>query len=233
MMELEWLEDMQNVDVHVRRTYKGHFDPLVDLCHEEFKYRYRLNKDTVRQVISQVEPFLQQAVQNKYCNISPTLQVLITLRFYSGATFQTICGDLFSVSQSSVSRSIERVTDALLSLRGSVIRFPMDKLPTKQKFLISPISLVLLEYIDGTHIPISKPRGHPNPELFRCRKGYFSVNAQVVAGPDNKFYDVVARWPGSTHDSRIFSNSYLSSKFRRGDFGADILLGDAGYPCIP
>ncbi len=46
--------------------------------------------------------------------------------------------------------------------------------------------------------------------------------------------DVVARWPGSTHDSFIWRNSFLrhrlSSSHQRGDA---YLLGDSGYPLEP
>ena len=44
------------------------------------------------------------------------------------------------------------------------------------------------------------------------------------------FTNIVCRWPGSTHDSRIFDNSALCSQFRNGLIDG-ILLGDGGYPC--
>ena len=39
---------------------------------------------------------------------------------------------------------------------------------------------------------------------------------------------MVARWPGSTHDSRIFDNSLLKDELERGKYD-ELLLGDAGY----
>jgi hypothetical protein len=44
-----------------------------------------------------------------------------------------------------------------------------------------------------------------------------------------QFLDIVALWPGSTHDSLIFSNSSAKYKFDNGDFGNGIVLGDSGY----
>lgn len=83
--------------------------------------------------------------------------------------------------------------------------------------------------IDGTHIKIRNPGG-PNSEVFRNRKGVFSINAQVVCDSNMKILDIVARWPGSTHDARIFNNSQLCRKLSEGNHNG-YLLGDQGYPC--
>ena len=49
------------------------------------------------------------------------------------------------------------------------------------------------------------------------------------------FTNVVARWPGSTHDSHVFRTSnictYLQDNHRSLDDG--VLLGDSGYACSP
>lgn len=44
------------------------------------------------------------------------------------------------------------------------------------------------------------------------------------------FVDVVARWPGATHDSFVLRNSNIFDRFDRGEFGDSVLLGDSGYP---
>lgn len=43
---------------------------------------------------------------------------------------------------------------------------------------------------------------------------------------------IVARWPGSTHDSRIFDNSQLCALLERGEMQGH-LVGDNGYACHP
>lgn len=53
------------------------------------------------------------------------------------------------------------------------------------------------------------------------------VNARL------EFIDIVARWPGATHDSTIFNNSRMKALFEVGRFGDGILLGDSGYPNLP
>ena len=82
--------------------------------------------------------------------------------------------------------------------------------------------------IDGTHIPIKSPGGN-DAELYRNRKGYFSLNVQAIVDSTCKFTDIVVRWPGSTHDATIF-NSQICQHFECNKFDG-FLLGDSGYPC--
>lgn len=72
--------------------------------------------------------------------------------------------------------------------------------------------------------------GGTSAEVFRNRKSFFSLNVQTVSGYDLRILDVVAKYPGSTHDSFIFGNSYLRDRFECGEFQDFILLGDSGYP---
>lgn len=43
--------------------------------------------------------------------------------------------------------------------------------------------------------------------------------------------DIVARWPGSSHDSTIFNASRARARFINREMEDDILLGDNGYAC--
>ena len=44
------------------------------------------------------------------------------------------------------------------------------------------------------------------------------------------FRDVIAKWPGSHHDSFILEASTVHDGFESGEFGNCWLLGDSGYP---
>ena len=46
--------------------------------------------------------------------------------------------------------------------------------------------------------------GGENAELFQNRKGFFSINVLAVCGPNLEILNIVARWPGSVHDARIY-----------------------------
>lgn len=45
-----------------------------------------------------------------------------------------------------------------------------------------------------------------------------------------KIIDVVSRWPGSAHDSNIFTHSNFYRRFLNGDFKNCAILADSAYP---
>lgn len=67
--------------------------------------------------------------------------------------------------------------------------------------------------------------GGDDPEIFRNRKGYFSINSQFVCDASLKILNVVARWPGSAHDSTIFNSSNIRQVFENNRFRSCVLLG--------
>ncbi|PSN41325.1 putative nuclease HARBI1 [Blattella germanica] len=66
-------------------------------------------------------------------------------------------------------------------------------------------------------------------DQYRNRKGFFSLNVQVVSDAMLKITNIVARWPGSVHDATIFNNSKLRAQFESGAYVDSLLLGDSGY----
>jgi len=64
-----------------------------------------------------------------------------------------------------------------------------------------------------------------NEEAFVNRKGVHTVNVQAVCDADMKLLDVVAKWPGSSHDSFIWRSSGLHDVFSRGLLREGWLLG--------
>ncbi|CAL1264792.1 unnamed protein product [Larinioides sclopetarius] len=63
--------------------------------------------------------------------------------------------------------------------------------------------------IDCSHIPIMNPGGEL-AKVFRCRKGYFSLNVQTISDASLYIQDIVACWLGSTHDSTVFETEVPS-----------------------
>lgn len=63
------------------------------------------------------------------------------------------------------------------------------------------------------------------------------MNVMAVCDASLKFTNLVARWPGSSHDAFVWTNSTLCDLFESGGINRGWLLGDSAYPlknkCCP
>lgn len=211
------------------RIVRDRTNPFLNYSEEEFIDRFRLRKECVLELLNEIGEHLEPK-QTKVSSISPLNQLLIALRFYGTGCFIPVCGDLFGVHESSVSRIVKRVSSALASRYKNYVVFPSGNRVTEiQRGFMNHSGIPgIVGAIDCTHIPIQSPGGDM-AELFRNRKGFFSINVQAICDNDLMLTNVVARWPGSTHDSRIFENSSVCARFERRNIPG-ILIGDNGYP---
>ncbi|GBP79909.1 Putative nuclease HARBI1 [Eumeta japonica] len=173
------------------------------------------------------EYYLSVSVRNY--GISPLHQLLLTLRFYALGTMLVAVGDYIGVSKSAASRIVREVSKAIARLYPKYIYVHSDT--TVDFYNIARFPRVL-GAIDGTHILMQSPNSNIGEE-FRNRKSVFSMNVQGVCDANLYFLNVVARWPGSTHDATIFNNSELRAQCENGVYGNRWLIGDSAYPCKP
>lgn len=147
--------------------------------------------------------------------------------------WQLAVGDLMGVSQPTVCCIIRRVTRAIALLSREEVVFPdtaAERAATMRDFHELANFPGVVGAIDCTHVAIQSPGGE-NGELYRNRKGYFSLNVQAVVNSKLLFQNIVARWYGSVHDATIFINSSIYARFQTEQARIGYLLGDAGYPC--
>lgn len=168
-------------------------------------------------------------------SIQPTCQLLLTLRFYACGCMQRAVADFAGVSTSSACRIIRRVSEAIASLRPQYIHMYESneemEASAEAMYQIARFPRVI-GAIDCTLIKIGSPGGE-DAEIYRTRKQFFGINVQTVSDRDLYIRDIVARWPGSTHDQTIFNNSTLKQRFEEGHFGKYMLVGDSGYQLKP
>ncbi|XP_042226263.1 putative nuclease HARBI1 [Homarus americanus] len=155
------------------------------------------------------------------------------MRYMATGNFQITLGDCSDMSQPSVSKCVRNVSDAVATLAPDYIKFPFPE--REEEFLQEFASIAgmpgVIGCIDGTHIPIKSP-GEPNPELHRCRKNFFSINVIGVCDARMIFSNLVVSWPGSAHDSRIFTTSRFCESLQAREYRG-LLLGDSGYALHP
>ncbi|XP_053405189.1 putative nuclease HARBI1 [Mercenaria mercenaria] len=137
--------------------------------------------------------------------VSHQMPVLTGLRYLAKGDFLSEVADLNGVSRSSACHIIDSFVEAVNDRLDS-IRFEAGLLQ------------------DGTLIPIIAPS--QNEEVYVCRKNYHAINVQAVVDHRARFIDLVAKWPGSTHDASIFDNCGLKDdNLRMLGYGSQNLIG--------
>ncbi|XP_023312227.1 putative nuclease HARBI1 [Anoplophora glabripennis] len=226
--DLEIIEIIENgFPRHVNQR-KNYFYEMDDYT---FFRKFRLYKETVVNVLEQIDHELEYPY-NINNSISPINQLLMTLRFYSTGGHLNSLADFGGMDTSTVSRIVVKVSQAIARLYPRYIKMPEDIVDEQIRFHDIARFPRTIGVIDGTHIKIRNPGGEDG-EVFRNRKGYFSIITQIVCDSDLKITDIVARWPGSTHDATISMNSRICARFENREFGNGILLGDSGYALQP
>jgi hypothetical protein len=160
-------------------------------------------------------------------------QVIAALQFYASGSFQWMCGRSSGMSQPAMSVVIEDVTNALCKLAPTSLSFPTDN-PTMlaNKLAFNGVAGMpnVIGCIDGTHIAIKSPS--QNEDAYVNRKGFHSINVQAVCDNNMKLLNLVAKWPGSSHDSFIWRSSSLHRMFENGFIQGGWLLGRLQNSCI-
>lgn len=219
--------DVVHTDRSLRRqrVFRDRNDPFELFNDEELYRRFRFDRSTIL-LITDMVTISPGTARNH--SISALHQVMITLRFLASNSHQMVISDTFGVSQPTISRIVDRVTDALLKNLHHVIKYPsQDSERRNEKSVFYNIAHFpgVIGCIDGTHVRILAPSEHEY--IYVNRKGWHSINVQVICDSTCKFWNIVAKWPGSTHDSRILRESAFYERPNKDG----IILGDSGYPC--
>ncbi|XP_064624202.1 putative nuclease HARBI1 [Lineus longissimus] len=233
---LEFAQEEEEEEVllgrpRVERVFEVRVDALRKYSDSKFIRRFRVSKDTFRWLVDFLAPDLMPLKESNHA-LNPEQQVLVAMRFYARASFQMDIGDMCGVSQATVCRVVHRVSSAICARRQQFIHFPTT--PEERRTIAEGFYEIaqfpgVVGAIDGSHVAIVNPGGE-RAAHFINRKGWYSINCQGVVDHQLLFTNIVARWYGSAHDSRIFQESQLFRKFQAGEYRG-ILLGDPAYTC--
>ena len=103
------------------------------LSYTEFVKRFRMKPQTFAEVVAPLVATQLQRANARSMALSPSFQAALALRTPTPANFQMASGDLFNVSQPTVSSLFEEVIDALASIRHDYIKF-LDGLQSTRFF---------------------------------------------------------------------------------------------------
>ena len=198
---------------------------IYNMSDDELFQTTRFPRQSVHELIDLLHDDLTRHTERSHA-VPVDTQVLTALQFYSTGSFQWMVGRSTGLSQLSVSRVITGVTDALCKLADKSLCFPLHQqalTDSKQAFSAIAGFGNVIGSVDCTHIPIKSPSVHE--EAYVNRKGVHTINVQAVCDANMRFLDVVAKWPGATHDSFIWRSSSLRELFEGGHIQGGWLLG--------
>lgn len=245
------LEFIANLPVRKPRRFQDRTNFLATLNDEEFSRRFRMSKESFNVILEKIRHSIapttaryRKKVREKNVGktnvnliyfrsnaISPETKLFAALRFFATGSFLISVGDFVGLSEASLSQIVSQVSSRIASLRNDYIYLPRNRnelMSSYRNFYNIGSFPTVFGTIDCTHIKIIG-QGGDQGEVFRNRKQFFSINVQSVASADLKFQDIVARWPGSTHDSYIFNHSRLQERLENNEFENGVLLADGGY----
>ncbi|XP_050686985.1 putative nuclease HARBI1 [Eriocheir sinensis] len=229
------MAECQQARQRLVKTFQERRDVLNTLSDAELLKRYRLDRAGVLFVTDLVRGALQSPTSRSFA-LTPEMKVIITLRYLATGKMQMCNSDDLGPSQSSVSKAITDTLKALTqpAILVQFIRFPrtVPEIREKQQEFVQVANFPgIVGVIDCTHVRILAPREYEAD--YVNRKNFHSINTQLVFDAKYNILNVVANWPGSTHDARIWRESGLKRMFEDHHIPPDSchLLGDSGYPC--
>ena len=103
-----------NQNLRRPRIFRDREDMLDTLNDADFFQRYRMTRPMFYEILAQVCDDIQHNTQRNHA-LTAAQQLLIELRFLASGSFQQVIADTMKVNKSTISRTITRVTKALLN----------------------------------------------------------------------------------------------------------------------
>ncbi|CAI6373946.1 unnamed protein product [Macrosiphum euphorbiae] len=240
------VEEHANYVHNERQTRNREYitDPFT-LSDRLFIKNFRLTKDAVRYLIDLLRPHIISNTRSSAIDLNT--KIFSTLNFLATGCYQSPIGNskLMVLSQPTVSRCISEVVAALNlpEIFQAWVRFPKnlsELSEIRNEFYKETGFPGIIGCVDCTHVAIVPPSTNLNlnenqyPEyIYVNRKGYHSINVQLICDSKLNILNVNALFPGSTHDIHVWNNSSILQtlqELHRRNHKDFFLLGDSGYP---
>ncbi|CAH2084225.1 unnamed protein product [Euphydryas editha] len=197
---------------------------------DEFKSHFRLSRNTFNYLHELVREDLARHVPG--CpTISSHHQLMIALwKMATSDSYRSVC-DRFNVGRATAVRAVRRVCHALFKRASRFIQWPTGDgaIEVMRGFERASGFPKTIGAIDGTHIRINAPK--QNPVDYINRKGFHSIQLQLVCNHKALITHCHAGNPGSVHDQRVFRLSEVADYLNDDNaFPEDShILGDSAY----
>ncbi|XP_045493453.1 putative nuclease HARBI1 [Colias croceus] len=194
MHALRLLKAAHDEELWLRRQKRNASRPSLETINEMpeqlFQERFRLNKKTFSELCCSLR---NETNIRGTKEIPLEVKVLCALSFFATGSYQRIVGVTQHLPQRTTSRCIRQVVEALNSPRivKKWIVFPQthqERTRIRQEFQRKFQLPGVIGCIDCTHISIVKP--HIDEQNYFNRKGYHSLNVQMICDDNLKIINV-------------------------------------------
>lgn len=203
-----------------------------------YKSLHRFSEENVEYLTNVfLTPNVGDEIETRGGALFPKKQMEIFLRFLACPNFQIGIAEECGVHRTTVCKTVSNVLDIVFNKADEWIIFPVtdaEKTTAKQLWQTKFQFPHAFCAIDCTHVQIQKPTEFADEYINR--KGLTTINVQVTCDAREMITSVEARFPGSTHDSRILRRSALHqhmTNLAENHFNKPIILADSGYPLLP
>ncbi|XP_059384661.1 putative nuclease HARBI1, partial [Carassius carassius] len=199
------------------RVFRDRLDPLA-FPDDHLYERYRFSADGIRYLCRLLGPRIKHRTARSHA-LSVEQMVCVALRFFASGAFLYSVGDAEQLNKATICRTIRSVCLAIKALADVFSSFPGHRrlCNIEEEFYWIAGFPNVIGAVDCTHIRIKAPSGAHEAD-FVNRKSFHSINVQMVCNADCVISNVVAKLPGSVHDSRIFRASEIYQCLSQGIF---------------
>ena len=207
------------------RVYRPRRD-LWQMPDYEVYGNYRFDREAILEITQLLQEDLITPTRRSHA-LTPLQKVMATLHFLASGSFQRASGGLAGMVQSTMSKCVHQVVPAILRRMSN--QFVM---PTQEEQRVQAMTDFYniagfprtIGAIDCTHVALQAP--HETEHLFRNRKGWHSINVQVIVDAHGLIWHVCAKFPGSCHDSYILRQTKIYQDLEQNVYGDSWLIGE-------
>lgn len=124
MAAVVWWREQNRRILRRNRIFRDRNNPLDVWNNDQVIKRFRLPRHVIFELVGELQDAIDFPVARKGA-LTASLQLCLALRFYATGLAQTDAGDMIGVDQSTTSRTVKHITDALYAKRGSTSSSPI------------------------------------------------------------------------------------------------------------
>ena len=208
------------------------------LNEREFQQKYRCSRTSFKALVELIkdDPVFQTTRDkiNGRDQAEVSQQLLVLLKFLgtegSGGSNANL-RSVFGIGEGTVNLYRDRVVQALLNLKDSVITWPNKEERTMiaGRFFEDYKWPNCVGVIDGTLFPLAfRPQSKDAPD-YSGRKFAYSISSLIICDDQRCIRYVNAGWPGTAHDNRILRNSKVYQHASSFFSDKEYMLGDSAF----